>query len=78
MGGAAVDLGGYESFLYVTRTQGATRASTWLYLTPPTTMLWVKLMFGDRVTALGLAGLALCAVGVHVTLRSPARTRVDA
>lgn len=65
--------GGYGSYLYVTCTQGATRASTWLYLTPPTTMLWAGVMFGDPVTALGLAGLALCAVGVAVTMRSPAR-----
>ncbi len=51
--------GGYGAYLYVSRTQGATRASTLLYLTPPTTMLWAALMFGDRVPPAGLAGLAL-------------------
>lgn len=61
--------GGYGSYLYVTRTQGATRASTWLYLTPPTTMLWAGLMFGDPVTTLGLLGLGLSAIGVAVSLR---------
>jgi len=66
--------GGYGSYLYVSRTQGATRTSTWLYLTPPTTMLWAGLMFGDRVTVLGLAGLALSAAGVAVALsRSSSR-----
>ncbi|AWB92379.1 DMT family transporter [Aeromicrobium chenweiae] len=69
--------GGYGSYLYVTRTQGATRASTWLYLTPPTTMLWAALMFGDRVSALGLAGLAVAAVGVAVALRPPAKVRTE-
>lgn len=67
--------GGYGAYLYVSRTQGAMRASTWLYLTPPTTMLWAALMFGDRVTALGLAGLALSAAGVAVALKaSPGRS----
>ncbi len=62
--------GGYGAYLYVSRTQGATRASTWLYLTPPTTMLWAAWMFGDRVTPLGLAGLLVSAVGVAVALRA--------
>ena len=47
--------GGYGTYLYVSRTQGATRASTLLYLTPPTTMLWAAVMFGDRVPPAGLA-----------------------
>ena len=61
--------GGYGTYLYVSRTQGATRASTWLYLTPPTTMLWAAVMLGDRVSVLGLAGLALSAAGVALTVR---------
>ena len=61
--------GGYGVYLLVSRAQGATRASTWLYLTPPTTMLWAAWMFGDRVTALGVAGLLVSAVGVTVALR---------
>jgi len=70
--------GGYGSYVYVTRTQGATRASTLLYLTPPTTMLWAAAMFGDRVHAAGLAGLGLSAVGVVLALRSTARSRNEA
>lgn len=72
--------GGYGAYLYVSRTQGATRASTLLYLTPPTTMLWAALMFGDRVPPAGLAGLALSAVGVAIALRSASQPRpaVDA
>ncbi len=62
--------GGYGTYLYVSRTQGATRASTLLYLTPPTTMLWAAVMFGDRVPPAGLAGLALSAIGVVIALRS--------
>jgi drug/metabolite transporter (DMT)-like permease len=71
--------GGYGSYLFVLRTQGATRASTWLYLSPPVTVLWAWAMFGDRVGAAGLAGLAITAVGVALVLRgsghaSPAPT----
>jgi drug/metabolite transporter (DMT)-like permease len=69
--------GGYGTYLYVSRTQGATRASTLLYLTPPTTMLWAALMFGDRVPPAGLAGLALSAIGVAVALRSTATRPSD-
>ena len=67
--------GGYGAYLYVSRTQGATRASTLLYLTPPTTMLWAALMFGDSVPPAGLAGLALSAIGVAIALRSAGRAR---
>ena len=61
--------GGYGAYTFVARTQGATRVSTLLYLTPPTTMLWAALMFGDKVTLLGLLGLAVCAVGVVAALQ---------
>ena len=70
--------GGYGAYVHVTRTQGASRASTLLYLTPPTTMLWAALMFGDPVRATGLAGLAVSAVGVLVALRSTSRRREPA
>jgi drug/metabolite transporter (DMT)-like permease len=62
--------GGYGAYLLVARRDGATRASTWLYLTPPTTMLWAGLMFGDPVGPLGLAGLAVCAAGVALAMRA--------
>ncbi|VXB91530.1 DMT family transporter [Aeromicrobium sp. 9AM] len=67
--------GGYGSYLYVSRTQGATKASTLLYLTPPTTMVWAALMFGDRVPPAGLAGMGLAAVGVVVAVRAASRPR---
>ena len=62
-------LGGYGLYVYLTRTRGATAVSTLLYLTPPTTMLWVFVMFGEPVTLLGLVGLAVSAVGVLLVLR---------
>lgn len=72
--------GGYGAYLLVLRRSGATRVSTLLYLTPPTTMVWAYLMFGDAVTLLGLAGLVICAVSVAVVLSptagEPRRPRV--
>lgn len=65
-------LGGYALFVYVTRTRGATVASVLLYLTPPTTMVWVWLMFGVPVTLPAVAGMAISAVGVTMVLRSRA------
>jgi drug/metabolite transporter (DMT)-like permease len=62
-------LGGYGLYVLVSRRQGATRVSTLLYLTPPTTMLWAFLMFGDEVRLLSVIGLVVSAVGVLLVLR---------
>lgn len=62
-------LGGYVMYVFVARRQGATAVSTLLYLTPPTTMLWVFLMFGTPVPLAGFAGLAISAAGVLLVLR---------
>ena len=51
------------------RDARATVVSTLLYLTPPTTMLWVFLMFGEPVPLVGLLGLAVSAAGVLLVLR---------
>lgn len=63
-------IAGYGLYTYVTHTAGATVVSTLLYLTPPTTMLWAYLMFGDAITLPGLIGLAVSATGVVLVLRS--------
>jgi drug/metabolite transporter (DMT)-like permease len=61
-------LGGYVTYVFVARTQGATVVSTLLYLTPPTTMVWVLLMFGDPITPVAILGLVVSAVGVLLVL----------
>jgi drug/metabolite transporter (DMT)-like permease len=61
-------LGGYVMYVFVNRTEGATVVSTLLYLTPPTTMLWVFLMFGEPVTLVGVLGLLISAAGVLLVL----------
>jgi drug/metabolite transporter (DMT)-like permease len=62
-------LGGYVMYVSVNRSQGATVVSTLLYLTPPTTMLWAWLMFGDPITVVGVLGLVVSAAGVLMVLR---------
>jgi drug/metabolite transporter (DMT)-like permease len=68
-------LGGYVMYILVARQRGATVVSTLLFLTPPTTMLWVFLMFGEQVTLAGLVGLAISGVGVWLALHR--RTPVE-
>jgi len=63
-------LGGYALYVFVTRTRGVTVASVLLYLTPPTTMLWVWLMFGVPITLPSVVGMAISAIGVTLVLRS--------
>jgi drug/metabolite transporter (DMT)-like permease len=70
-------LGGYVMYVHVTQTQGATVASTLLYLTPPTTMLWVWLMFGVPITPLGVVGLGICAAGVWLVVRRSTAEQPD-
>jgi drug/metabolite transporter (DMT)-like permease len=62
-------LGGYVMYVFVARSAGATVVSTLLYLTPPTTMLWVFLMFGEPITLVGLLGLVVSLVGVLLVMR---------
>lgn len=65
--------GGYGCYLLVLRAFGATGASTLLFLTPPTTMLWALLMFDERVGPLGVAGLLGCAGSVWLVLSAKGR-----
>jgi drug/metabolite transporter (DMT)-like permease len=72
--------GGYGSYLLVLRRSGPLRVSALLYLTPPTTMVWAWAMFGQAPGALAGPGVALCAVGVWLALRTPrdpARRRIS-
>lgn len=66
-------LGGYVLYVTVTRSHGATFVSTMLYLTPPTTMLWVWLIFGVPISPLGIVGLLVAAAGVAIVLTAQRR-----
>ena len=65
--------GGYGCYLLALRAFGATGASTLLFLTPPTTMLWALLMFDERVGWLGVLGMLGCAGSVWLVLSANGR-----
>jgi len=68
----ALTLGG-SSLLYLLIQRGAATAVTsLLYLVPPTTALMAWVLFGEPITALTVAGVALTAVGVSLVVRNRA------
>jgi drug/metabolite transporter (DMT)-like permease len=68
----ALTLGG-SSLLYLLIQRGAaTTVTSLLYLVPPTTALMAWVLFGEPITVLTVAGMALTAVGVSLVVRSRA------
>jgi drug/metabolite transporter (DMT)-like permease len=66
-------LGG-SSLLYLLIQRGAaTTVTSLMYLVPPTTALMAWVLFGEPITVLIVAGMALTAVGVSLVVRSPGR-----
>ncbi len=64
-------LGG-SSLLYLLIQRGAaTTVTSLMYLVPPTTALMAWVLFGEPITALIVAGMALTAVGVSLVVRTP-------
>ncbi|SCK22635.1 DMT family transporter [Streptomyces sp. WMMB 322] len=73
--------GGYGFYWLSLRDSGVTRTSALIYLTPPTTLVWAYVMFGDAPGGFAVAGMAVALAGVVVALRSsaprrPGRSRV--
>ncbi|WP_116951272.1 DMT family transporter [Jiangella endophytica] len=60
--------GGYGAYLLVLRRGGATRVSSLLYLTPPTTAVWAWAMFGESLGVATLAGFAVSGLAVWMVL----------
>lgn len=65
-------LGGYGLYWANLARTSVARVSALLYLTPPTTLVWTWLMFGDPVGAGALAGMGVCVLAVWL-VRSPDR-----
>jgi len=62
-------LGG-SSLLYLLIQRGAaTTVTSLMYLVPPTTALMAWVLFGEPITVLIVAGMALTAVGVSLVVR---------
>ena len=68
-------LGG-SSLLYLLIQRGAaTTVSSLMYLVPPCTAVLAWMLFGEPITVLIVAGMALTAVGVSLVVRPPSRAR---
>ncbi len=63
-------IGAYGFYWLCLRELSATRVASLIYLTPPVTMIWAWLMFGEQVSSTVLAGFGLCIVGVWLADRS--------
>ncbi|MEW6704183.1 MAG: DMT family transporter [Pseudomonadota bacterium] len=68
-------LGGSSLLFILIQRGAATRVTSLLYLVPPCTALQGWWLFGESLSALVLAGLALTAVGVALVVREPAPRR---
>ena len=66
-------LGGSSLLMVLIQRGAATRVTSLLYLVPPCTALLAWWLFGERMAPSGWLGMALCAVGVGLVLRQPAR-----
>jgi drug/metabolite transporter (DMT)-like permease len=66
----ALTLGG-SSLLYLLIQRGAaTSVTSLMYLVPPCTALMAWVLFGEPITALTVAGVALTAIGVSLVVRT--------
>ena len=64
-------LGG-SSLLYLLIQRGAaTTVTSLMYLVPPTTALMAWVLFGEPITPVIVAGVALTAIGVSLVVRAP-------
>jgi drug/metabolite transporter (DMT)-like permease len=62
-------LGGYGFYWLNLARTGPTRVSSLVYLTPPTTMLWAFVMFGQTITPTAILGLLVCLTAVVLVHR---------
>jgi drug/metabolite transporter (DMT)-like permease len=61
-----LSLGAVWLLYYLIRRAAATRVASLFYLTPPVTALLAWLLFGDELSRLALAGMAVCVAGVFL------------
>lgn len=60
--------GGFGFFVISLHRMGVTRTSTLVYLTPPITLVWSALLFGDTPSTAEVAGMLVAAAGVAIIL----------
>ena len=67
----ALTLGGSSLFYLLIQRGAATRVTSLMYLVPPCTAVLAWWLFGEPLTPMVLAGIAVTAVGVALVVRAP-------
>jgi drug/metabolite transporter (DMT)-like permease len=67
-------LGGSSLLVLLIQRGAATQVTSLLYLVPPCTAVMAWLLFGEALTGLVLAGMALTALGVWLVVRQTSST----
>ncbi|CAG2144682.1 hypothetical protein LMG31506_03058 [Cupriavidus yeoncheonensis] len=65
----ALSIGAISLLFLLIRQGAATRVSSLMYLTPPTTAVMAWLLFGEHFPPLAASGMALAAAGVALVIR---------
>jgi drug/metabolite transporter (DMT)-like permease len=64
-----LSIGGFFLLFALIRKSAATTVTSLMYLTPPTTAVMAWLMFGEKFSLTGAAGMALAVIGVAFVVR---------
>jgi drug/metabolite transporter (DMT)-like permease len=67
-----LSLGAVWLYYFMIRRAAATRVVSLFYLTPPVTALMAFALFGEKLSSLALAGMAVCVTGVFLVNWRPA------
>ena len=65
----ALSIGAIFLLFSLIRKSAATSVTSLLYLTPPTTAVMAWLMFGERFSLIGMAGMVLAVIGVAFVVK---------
>lgn len=68
-----LSLGGSSLLMLLIQRGGATRVTSLMYMVPPCTALMAWWLFGEAMGPSAWVGMALCAAGVWLVLRTPTR-----
>ncbi len=73
-----LSIGAIFLLLFMIREGAVSKVASLMYLTPGVTAVMAYLLFGETLTLLQLAGLALAGIGVAAAMRTPARRKAPA
>lgn len=69
-----LSLGAVLLLMWLIRHGEAGRVASLFYLVPPLVAVEAWLLFGERLSAVAVGGIALCVLGVAMVMKSPGRT----